>query len=102
MLGLRPTCEHCNKALPPSSREARICSYECTFCVACVEQVLGNVYPNCGGGFVPRPIRPSKNWKGDNFLGKDPASTTIKHRPIDVAAYESFAAAIRTIPPEKR
>jgi len=27
MLELRPTCEHCNKALPPDSFEARICSY---------------------------------------------------------------------------
>ena len=102
MLELRPTCEHCNKALPPDSSEARICSYECTFCAACVESVLGNVCPNCGGGFVPRLIRPSKNWKGDNFLGKDPAGTTIKHRPVDLAAHESFAAAIQTIPPEKR
>ena len=65
MLELRPTCEQCNKALPPASLEARICSYECTFCAACVDEVLGNVGPNCGGGFAPRPIRPSKNWKGD-------------------------------------
>ncbi|CEF48218.1 unnamed protein product [uncultured bacterium] len=102
MLELRPTCEHCNTALPPDSREARICSYECTFCSACVESMLDNVCPNCGGGFVPRPIRPSRNWKGDNFLGKDPASTTVKHRPIDPATHREFAAAIRTIPPEKR
>ncbi len=67
MLELRPSCEQCNKALPPNSTEARICSYECTFCSACVEHVLGNVCPNCGGGVVPCPIRPSKNWKGDNF-----------------------------------
>lgn len=102
MLELRPTCEHCNKALPPNSREARICSYECTFCATCVEYVLGNVCPNCGGGFVPRPIRPAENWKGENFLGKDPASTTVKHRPVDSAAHEVFAAEIRGIPPEKR
>ncbi len=56
MLELRPTCEHCNNALPPHSLDARICSYECTFCAACVEHVLNNVCPNCGGGFVPRPI----------------------------------------------
>jgi hypothetical protein len=62
MRELRPTCEHCNKALPPDSLEARICSYECTFCVACVEHVLGNVCQNCGD-FVPRPIRPSTNWQ---------------------------------------
>ena len=100
MLELRPTCEHCNKALPPNSLEARICSYECTYCATCVENVLDNVCPNCGGGFVPRPIRPSKNWKGDNFLGNDPASTKIKHRPVDPAAHAKFSAPIRNIPPE--
>jgi hypothetical protein len=67
MLELRPTCEHCNKPQPPDALEARICSYECTFCAACVEHVLHDVCPNCGGGFVPRPIRPSRNWKGDNY-----------------------------------
>jgi len=45
VLELRPTCEHGNKVLPPNSLEARICSYECTFCVMYVEQVLGNVCP---------------------------------------------------------
>jgi hypothetical protein len=72
MLELRPTCEQCNRALPPQSTEARICSYECTFCASCVDTVLGNVCPNCGGGFAPRPIRPATNWRGDNYLGKDP------------------------------
>jgi hypothetical protein len=66
MLELRPSCEHCNKSLPPDSLEARICSYECTFCATCVDTILGNVCPNCGGGFVARPIRPSKNWKGES------------------------------------
>jgi hypothetical protein len=101
MLELRPTCEHCNTGLPPDSTDARICSYECTFCAACVE-LLGNVCPNCGGGFVPRPVRPSKNWKNDNFLGKDPAGTKVRHRPVDLAAHARFAASIRTIPPERR
>jgi hypothetical protein len=102
MLELRPTCEHCNKALPPESLEARICSYECTFCVTCVEQVLGNVCPNCGGGFVQRPIRSATNWNGDNFLGNDPAGTKVKHRPVDVAAHRQFLAKLKTIPPDKR
>jgi len=102
MLELRPSCENCNRPLPPDSTEARICSYECTFCAACVDTVLRNVCSNCGGGFVPRPIRPSQNLKGNNYLGKDPASTTIKHRPVDVAAHERFVTAIATIPPEKR
>ena len=102
MLELRPTCENCNKPLPPDSTDARFCSYECTFCVACAEGVLDNVCPNCGGGFAPRPVRPSRNWKGDNYLGKDPASTKVKHRPVDAAAHVRFAAEIRTIRPEKR
>src|SRR5581483_5961592 len=102
MLELRPTCEHCNKPLPPDSLEARICSYECTFCAACVENVLSNVCPNCGGCFVPRQIPPARNWKGDNYLGKDPASTTVRHRPVDRAAHARFAAGIRSIAPENR
>jgi hypothetical protein len=102
MLELRPTCENCNKALPPESLEARICTYECTFCVNCVDNVLENVCPNCGGGFVPRPIRPSHNWNDNNFLGHDPASTRIKHRPVDPEAHAKFAAQIKTIAPEKR
>ena len=102
MLELRPTCENCNKALPPDSSEAMICSFECTFCKTCVEEILGNVCPNCGSGFVPRPIRPSTNWKGGDFLGNFPASTKVKHRPVDRAAHEKFAKPIRSIAPEKR
>jgi hypothetical protein len=102
MLELRPTCEHCNKPLPPDAGDARICSYECTFCAACVEGVLGNVCPNCGGGFALRPVRPGTNWRGDNYLGKDPASTIVRHRPVDPVAHETFAAEIRAIPPERR
>jgi uncharacterized protein len=101
VLELRPTCEQCDKALPPSSPEAHICSYECTFCAACVD-LLGNVCPNCGGGFVPRPVRPSRDWKGGNFLGKDPASTKVRYRPVDLAAHALFAEPIKSIAPGKR
>lgn len=58
MLELRPCCENCSKDLPNNAEEAMICSYECTFCVDCVEKVLENVCPNCGGGFERRPTRP--------------------------------------------
>ena len=58
MLELRPNCELCNRDLPPNSMAAMICSFECTFCKSCVEK-LQNVCPNCGGGFQPRPVRPS-------------------------------------------
>lgn len=102
MLELRPTCEHCNVALPPESRAARICTYECTFCAHCAESLLLNVCPNCGGGFVPRPIRPARNWKGDNYLGHDPASTKVKHRPVDLEAHARFAAELKLIPPHDR
>ena len=60
MLELRPNCELCDKDLPPDAADARICSYECTFCSACVDDVLHDVCPNCGGGFQPRPIRPQQ------------------------------------------
>jgi hypothetical protein len=102
MLELRPTCEHCNVALPPNSTDARICSFECTFCSTCVDTVLGNVCPNCGGGFAPRPIRPAKNLNDDNYLGKYPASTKVRHRPVNVAAHAKFAASIKPIPPGRR
>jgi len=102
MLELRPTCENCNKNLPPSSLEAMICTFECTFCATCVEKILGNVCPNCGGGFCPRPIRPTADWKGGNFLGAYPAGTTVRHRPVDAKAHEKFASAIRSIAPHKR
>lgn len=102
MLELRPTCEHCNKPLPPDSTEARICSYECTFCATCVDEVLGNVCPNCGGGFAPRPIRPSKEWRPGVSITKQPPGAKVKHKPIDSAAHAEFSDAIRIVPPEKR
>jgi hypothetical protein len=57
MLELRPNCECCDKDLPPQSLEARICTFECTFCADCVDHRLGGLCPNCGGGFASRPIR---------------------------------------------
>ena len=102
MLELRPTCEQCNTPLPPASLDARICSYECTFCATCAEGALANVCPNCGGGFVPRPIRPSRNWRGNNYLGKDPASKVIRYRPIDLSDHGGFAALLTSVPPEER
>lgn len=59
MLELRPNCECCDRDLPPDSPDALICSFECTFCRACADDVLKGVCPNCGGNFQPRPIRPA-------------------------------------------
>ena len=102
MLELRPICEHCARSLPPASLEARICSYECTFCSDCVETVLHDVCPNCGGGFTQRPIRPVQNWKDDNYLAKDPPSTQLKHRPVNPAAHGRFIHKLKDIPPYAR
>jgi len=102
MLELRPTCEHCNKPLPPAATDARICSYECTFCASCVDTLLKNVCPNCGGGFVPRPIRPAREWREGSFLGSDPAGATVKHRPVDLALHARLLEAIGGLPPEHR
>ena len=96
MLELRLICENCARRLPPASLEARICSYECTFCADCVENVLHDVCPNCGGGFMQRPIRRARNWKDKNYLGKNPAGTRLKHRPVEARAHGLFAHKLRT------
>ncbi len=57
MLDLRPNCECCDRDLAPDSKDARICTYECTFCADCVETKLKGTCPNCGGNLVPRPVR---------------------------------------------
>ena len=102
MLELRPVCEHCNASLPPDSAVAMICSFECTFCKSCVEGVLSNVCPNCGGGFTPRPVRPSENLKDDYFLGKFPAGEKVRHKPVDIEKHNEFCRNIKSIPPERR
>ncbi|MDN0077474.1 DUF1272 domain-containing protein [Crenobacter sp. SG2303] len=102
MLELRPSCEHCNAPLPPDSLKARICSFECTFCAHCVDTVLGDVCPNCGGGFAPRPIRPARNWKNGNDLVHHAAGTRVVYKPVDAEAHAAFAAEIRDVPPQQR
>ena len=59
MLQLRPNCECCGRDLPPDSTEVRICTFECTFCAGCADNILQGVCPNCGGELVRRPIRPA-------------------------------------------
>ncbi|CAN5758754.1 DUF1272 domain-containing protein [soil metagenome] len=102
MLDLRPSCEPCARTLPPAAVEARICGCKCTFCKTCIEQVLGNVCVNCGGGFVPRPARPAHDWHGDNCRARDPAGSRVIYRPVDAVAHVRFAAAIRNLPREQR
>jgi len=69
MLELRPNCECCDKGLPPESKDALICTFECTFCKTCGDSILKMSCPNCGGNLVERPIRPKE------LLVHAPAST---------------------------
>lgn len=78
MLELRPHCECCGKDLASSATDAMICTFECTFCAACVDMRLAGVCPNCGGGFERRPIRPAA------LLEKYPPS--MRRRPLMSAA----------------
>ena len=57
MLLMKSRCETCGKNLPPSTREARICSFECTFCEECATNTHGSTCPNCKGQLVQRPTR---------------------------------------------
>jgi uncharacterized protein len=75
MLQLRPNCECCNVDLPPDSTDARICTFECTFCSGCAEHRLGGKCPNCGGELVQRPRRPAEK------LAKFPASSERVFKP---------------------
>ena len=102
MLELRPSCECCHVDLAPDSTVAMICSFECTFCRNCVDGVLQNVCPNCGGGFTPRPIRPSKNWKNENYLGKYPGSGRKVEKEVDADRHAAFANKIVAVAPENR
>lgn len=102
MLELRPACEHCNKALPPDSLEAMICTFECTFCRSCVDELLKDVCPNCGGGFCARPIRPHRDWVNGNCLDNYPAGERLVHKPVDPEAHAQLLAAQHALPPEAR
>jgi uncharacterized protein len=65
---MRPMCEGCAKPLPPDSTDAMICSFECTFCRECVDSVLLDVCPNCGGGFSARPVRSTNRMQSPRQL----------------------------------
>lgn len=96
MLELRPACENCGKKLPNESTEAMICTYECTFCSDCVNYILYNVCPNCGGGFEKRPHRPKKQ------LLKHPAKTETYVQPVDMKLFELLLQKNRDVKPEDR
>ncbi|MCL4146737.1 UNVERIFIED_CONTAM: hypothetical protein GTU68_001165 [Idotea baltica] len=93
MLEIRPTCENCKKKLPNDSTEAMICTYECTFCKDCVDNILFNVCPNCGGGFEKRPTRPKDE------LIRNPGRKDVIFKPV---VENKFLAKNKDVDPRKR
>lgn len=102
MLELRPNCELCDCDLPPDAANARICTYECTFCADCVDNVLSNVCPNCGGGFVPRPIRPKEARRDGISCVHQPPSTARKTAKFTREETIAFATLHKHINPSDR
>ncbi len=102
MLELRPNCELCDRDLPPEAVDARICSYECTFCADCVEEVLHDVCPNCGGGFQARPIRPAHPWRQGAGLLNDPPGDRRHHTAYTREELDAFTETLRGVPPGER
>ena len=96
MLEIRQICENCGKILPNESSEAMICTFECTFCSKCVEHVLFNVCPNCGGGFEKRPTRPNEK------LIKHPPKAEKYLKPIYLAHFEPLLEKYKNIEPRER
>lgn len=96
MLEIRPCCEHCGKDLPPDSTLAMICTFECTFCKSCVEDVLENVCPNCGGGFERRPIRPAAK------LRQFPASQKQVFKPVNWENFSKLKEKMKDTEPSTR
>lgn len=96
MLELRQNCENCDKRLPNDSNEAMICTFECTFCKDCVEHILFNVCPNCGGGFEKRPSRPKQ------LLDKYPVRSDKVLKPVNFENFEKVLKKNKDINPRNR
>ena len=102
MLALRPNCELCDVDLPPAAPNARICSYECTFCADCVRDVLHDVCPNCGGGFQVRPIRPARAWRDGTGLAHDPPDSRRRSLRYTMDQVLELSQTLLGVPPNER
>jgi hypothetical protein len=102
MLQIRPNCELCDCDLPADSASARICSYECTFCTDCVDNQLHNVCPNCGGGFVARPIRPKTERRSGTSREHQPASAVRVHSAYSREQIREFVNGVKDVPARQR
>ncbi len=102
MLEIRPNCEYCDKDLLPNATDACICTYECTFCRDCVDTVLQNVCPNCGGGFTARPIRPKTPYRKNLSLQYQKASIQRINTKFTKQEITEFSAGLKNKLPELR
>jgi len=96
MLEIRPICEQCGKPLPPNATDAMICTFECTYCADCVNNILYNVCPKCRGGFEKRPIRTKY------ALQKYPAASTRVFAPLDPILFKPILEKLKEVKPEDR
>jgi hypothetical protein len=96
MLEMRPICENCGKNLPNESNEAMICTFESTFCQTCVDDLLNNVCPNCGGGFEKRPTRPTA------ALVKNPIVLKPYLKKVDSEIFIPMLEKLKDINPRER
>lgn len=96
MIEIRTNCENCNKELAPNSVDAMICAFECTFCKECVDAILQNVCPNCGGGFEKRPILPKE------YLPAYPPSKKKIFKPISPSEFQIKLKRFKKIKPSDR
>ena len=101
-LELRPNCERCDTDLPPSATNARICSYECTYCADCAEGPLSNICPNCGGDLQQRPIRPTSEWRPGLCASLQPPSSQRVHLSRSAEDVAEFVSRLKNVPPEER
>ncbi len=102
MLEIRPNCEWCDKDLPADAADACICTYECTFCRDCVDSVLENVCPNCGGGFCDRPIRPQVPRRAGISLSHQPMSDKRVNSKYSLNEIKQFTGATKATPVSER
>ena len=102
MLAMKPNCELCDKDLAANATDAMICSYECTFCASCVEASLKNVCPNCGGGLVTRPIRPSKEWRPGVSATHQLPSQDRMHMKRSPEEQQELTERLKDVPPAER
>ncbi len=93
---IRTSCEHCDKALPNGAADAMICTFDCTFCKTCVDTILENVCPNCGGGLVHRPTRPSYH------MEKHPVRADKVFKPINMDTFVPIRERLKSVPPNER